>query len=291
MNKPIFSIVIGTIGHKLRFLERCLHSIEKQAIKNIEVLVVYQGDDSVRELCEKFRFNLVYKKFKKKNLSMARNWGIENASGEYIVFIDDDAFMSDNYLEKASMIIKEKKASCITGIVLRDDTKEPLGRSIKIDKSYFMGLGDLNQWMSSSTIMKKNHLEDIGLFDEEFGVGAKWPGNEDTDVYIRCLLNGHKAYFSNELIVFHPSEDWKMKNLSYNNIMKRGYERGGARSALLKKIFLNYPMKIWCLKQLIITIVFAFGAVMHSLLRFNFKFLLRDLSSLWGRIYMFIAYK
>jgi len=33
-----------------------------------------------------------------------------------------------------------------------------------------MGLDDLNQWMSSSTIIKRDHLIDVGLFDEEFGV-------------------------------------------------------------------------------------------------------------------------
>ena len=96
--------VIVPVYNVEEYLDKCLTSLVKQTLKEIEIIIVNDGspDDSqsiINEYQKKFP-NI--KSFVKKNsgLSDTRNMGIKNATGEYIAFLDsDDAVRSDMYLK------------------------------------------------------------------------------------------------------------------------------------------------------------------------------------------------
>lgn len=83
-------------------LERTINSILQQEYRNFEVLLINDGStDSSGKICDYFAaIDSRIRVFHKKNggVSSARNVGLENAAGEYIVFIDSDDVVETNFL-------------------------------------------------------------------------------------------------------------------------------------------------------------------------------------------------
>ncbi len=98
------SVVIPVYNVK-PYLERCVQSVIRQSYKDIEVILVDDGStDGSGDLCDKIagsdqRINVVHQK--NQGLSGARNTGIRQATGEYIVFLDsDDEWLLADGLER-----------------------------------------------------------------------------------------------------------------------------------------------------------------------------------------------
>ncbi len=97
-----------------KYLSFCLNSLAKQTYTNFEVLCVDDGStDStasvIRTFCDNDgRFKLLPKE--NGGVSSARNYGIDNAKGEYIAFIDGDDYISPDFLMKLHAIITEHNA-------------------------------------------------------------------------------------------------------------------------------------------------------------------------------------
>ena len=97
--------VIVPVYNVEKYLKKCLSSIMKQTFKNFEVIIVNDGSpDNSQDIIDSFkkRYPKKIKAFKKENggLSSARNYGLEKASGDYVVFLDSDDWFEPDYLEK-----------------------------------------------------------------------------------------------------------------------------------------------------------------------------------------------
>ncbi|MEG1617636.1 MAG: glycosyltransferase family 2 protein [Bacteroidales bacterium] len=100
---PLFSIIIPVFNVE-RYLSVCLDSVINQTFSNFEMILVNDGStDGSTSICN------VYKQkdervrvFHKENggVSSARNLGIEQAKGEWILFCDSDDWMDPNLLER-----------------------------------------------------------------------------------------------------------------------------------------------------------------------------------------------
>ena len=101
--KTIMVSVIVPVYNVEEYLEECLESIRNQTYTNIEVILVNDGStDGSKEICEQFcqqdnRFKLVTQE--NKGLSAARNRGVKESIGEYIMFVDSDDVVKDNIVE------------------------------------------------------------------------------------------------------------------------------------------------------------------------------------------------
>lgn len=108
---PLFSIIVPVYNTR-RFLPLCLKSLINQSYDNFEIVCVNDGspDDSgefLKEIAEKdSRIKIITQN--NKGLGGARNTGIRNATGEYILFLDSDDWLSLDTLKKISETIKEK---------------------------------------------------------------------------------------------------------------------------------------------------------------------------------------
>lgn len=84
-------------------LQRCVESIIKQSYPLWELWLINDGStDSSADLCEKFaaydnRIRVIHKE--NGGVSSARNVGIDNASGDYVIFVDSDDYLEENTLE------------------------------------------------------------------------------------------------------------------------------------------------------------------------------------------------
>lgn len=111
--------VIVPIYNVEKYLERCLESLLNQSLQEIEIILIDDGStDNSRLICDKYakqdnRIIVVHKQ--NQGLGMARNTGLELASGEYVVFIDSDDFIEKNaYQEMYDMIKAENAEMLIT---------------------------------------------------------------------------------------------------------------------------------------------------------------------------------
>lgn len=137
-------------------IDRCVESVIKQTADNWELILVDDGstDNSV-EKCKQFLGNNNVRLLEKTNggPSSARNYGIKNVRGEYIVFLDSDDSFDYDYIEQLNRIINKEKADVIfcgykaiyeNGKVAEKFTpeyekKEYLGEEIKTLISRFVG--------------------------------------------------------------------------------------------------------------------------------------------------------
>ena len=289
--KEVFSIVICTLGYDLSNLKRCLDSIQYQTYNSFDVFVIDQGKTDLSILLGQYTIKICHIKTEKKGLCLGLNVGMNKSSADYLVFLDDDAFIKNNYLEEAYKTLQTTNVACLGGVVLDLKTNKPIARSIKANRSFYLKFDDYNQWNCSATIIERVVLADLGGFDEDLGVGGKWPSAEDSDVLIRALLSGEKAYICKELCVYHPTEVEKVLGLSYRDVRKRGYNYGSGRAAFLRKTFLSSSLKWWSVKQWIILLLYAVVGALISLFKGNIKCFVRDVASFYGRLVVFVKYE
>lgn len=109
-----FSIIIPFYNAE-NSIDRCLQSILEQTLPDFEVILIDDGSvDNSNNICRCFaEKDTRFKIFNQQNQgpSVARNRGLDSASGKYVVFIDSDDFIEVNFLE----IIKrafENKSRC-----------------------------------------------------------------------------------------------------------------------------------------------------------------------------------
>lgn len=103
MKNPYISIIIPIYKVEL-YLQRCLHSILNQTLKNIEIILVDDGSpDNCPVLCDQYakldnRIKVIHKN--NEGLGLARNSGMAHATGKYIAFIDSDDFIDIRMFER-----------------------------------------------------------------------------------------------------------------------------------------------------------------------------------------------
>lgn len=106
----MLSIIVPVYNAKM-YLERCVRSILGQTIADIEIILVDDGSkDGSGEICDIFceqdkRVKVIHKL--NGGVSSARNAGLNIASGEYVMFVDSDDWISNNLCKKMLLHIGE----------------------------------------------------------------------------------------------------------------------------------------------------------------------------------------
>lgn len=112
MKKMKYSIIIPVYNVE-EYLDRCLKSILNQTYSNYEVIIVNDGspDNSDNIIKSYEKEDKRFKGYKKVNggLSDARNYGLKYATGDYLIFIDADDYIENNYLEKVNDVLEKNK--------------------------------------------------------------------------------------------------------------------------------------------------------------------------------------
>lgn len=132
--------VIVTVFNTEKYIEDCIVSLINQTYQNIEILLIDGGStDNTPEICHKYErkyknIRLVHKE--NEGVSAARNRGISEATGDYILFVDGDDWIENNTVEALVWLEEENEADITfiikeghiysTGEVLIDDGKKML---------------------------------------------------------------------------------------------------------------------------------------------------------------------
>lgn len=102
-NKDSLISIIIPVYNVEKYIEQCLNSIKVQSYENFEVIIVNDdSQDNTESICKKIaQSDVRFRYFSKENggVSSARNFGLDNANGHYITFIDGDDWVDPNHLE------------------------------------------------------------------------------------------------------------------------------------------------------------------------------------------------
>lgn len=224
-----FSLIIGTLNRKKQ-LDICIDHILNQSFKDFEIIIVDQSEEEYSEIRNRSD-KIQYIHIKEKGLSHARNVAIKASQGEYICLVDDDGLYEPNVLEVANKIIDDKSPTILGGKIIDPVT----GLSNADDKEKIVSWKNAFKYhVSPSMIIQRSFLE-THMFDEMFGVGAKYGAGEETDIVFAALSEKKMVYFSGEYIVKHGMGK-NNKNQNINRVTSYAYGRG----ALLKKVSKKY---------------------------------------------------
>ena len=112
--------VIIPVYNAEKYIEQCISSIANQTLKDIEIIAINDGsiDNSLNildSLSLKYRGKLKIIDRENGGAGYARNIGLDNASGEFIKFVDADDYLNVNILEKMYSLAKEHGVSLVRG--------------------------------------------------------------------------------------------------------------------------------------------------------------------------------
>lgn len=174
--------VIVPVYNVEEYLRDCLDSLVAQTIdhKEIEVLLINDGStDNSLAICQKYaKKHSIFKVFSKENegVSAARNVGIRNAKGKYILYLDSDDTITENTLELVSDFFDEVYDE-VDLVTYREITYNsdgtPQNPHLRYNYLKRSGVYDLTKTVFASqvrlNIAVKNLLLDNYYFDEKIG--------------------------------------------------------------------------------------------------------------------------
>lgn len=219
---PRFSLVIPTLGRTTEVTE-VLASIVDQNRRDIEIIVVDQNDDDrLAPLMEALPHDtaVVRIRLKEKSLSMARNAGLEAASGEIIAFPDDDCWYPPNLLNRVDSWFKANSQYAVLAVGALDKEGLSSGNRWLQDACDISPLNAMRTTFASSLFISTGQATRALRFD------PKLPAGEETDFILRLLATGLRGRFDRSLHIHHPRRDMLSGTVSRERARKYGMGMG-----------------------------------------------------------------
>lgn len=207
------TIIICTYN-RASILNKCLKSIVKQRSGKdlIELIIINNNStDNTTDIVNSFKDTLQPKIVleSKQGLSYAKNRGIQEATSPWLIFIDDDAYLPENYLEEVFNVINNSNFVCFGGpYYARAYGERPKWipsnfgeREWNITKEGALNNGYLP---GGNFIIKRDVVSKLGGFPTNLGMKGKQIGyGEEEFVQDRLRLVGYEVGFFPTIFIYH----------------------------------------------------------------------------------------
>ena len=228
-----FSFVIP-VYNRPEEVEELLASMVSQSAKVFEVIIVEDGSQiKCEEICEKFQKKVDIKYFFKENTGpgQSRNYGVEKATGNYIIFLDSDCVLPNNYFEIVEGLIKNDFVDAFGGPDKAHKDFSLLQKSINYSMTSFFTTGGIrggSEKVDKFYPRSFNMGYSIDVYKKTNGF-SKMRFGEDIDMSIRILENGFKTRLFKDAFVYHK------RRTSLKQFFKQVFNSGIARINLYKR--------------------------------------------------------
>ncbi len=218
-SKKQISIVIPTRNRK-NILKKCLKSLNKQSISNnkYEIIVIDDGSNQDNKtMIESLNLkpDIIYRYQNHSGPAKSRNKGINLASGTYIIFIDDDIIVNEQFVEShLSKLLNNHNVIVHGPVIHTKDLDNPTTAEKKISdfSTAFFATGNAS--------IKKSYLIEAGLFNERF-YEYGW---EDLEFGKRLKQLGLKAIKAENAVGYHLKYHFSPNHIK--NIKEKERKRG-----------------------------------------------------------------
>lgn len=190
---PRISIIVRTFDRPA-LLERAIASIANQTYGNVEIVVVNNGGDDVREIVERASAGrpFIYERMpERKTISAASNVGARAATGTYIGYLDDDDLLYGDHCARTVDALERSRADLVFTVCvaeyaeIRNDVKHVLGYQIYLDRQYHADdIFVSNVSPIHSIVHPRSLFERFGYFDEAL------PVTDDWELWLRVAAGG-----------------------------------------------------------------------------------------------------
>lgn len=224
-----------------KYIERCLESILKQDFTDYELILVNDGSpDKSAEICEEYAkeySNIVLLHQKNQGQSKARNTGIENAKGEYILFLDSDDYIEQGMFKHLIYITEKYNADVVSShhkddydgkIVVKDNFDDFECTGVEATKHVLEG--KKIPGTACAKLIRKDCLGDL-----KFQIGRIY---EDAIFTAELFLKVKKVYVSSEQFYVYYHRKNSSTTLSFTD---RNYDVIYAYEYIMKLIEAKAP--------------------------------------------------
>jgi len=255
MEQALVSVIVPCYNVE-KYLHKCIDSILRQSYQNLEIWLVDDGSpDGSGMICDEYarkddRIRVIHKE--NGGLSEARNVAIDQATGEWITFVDSDDYIADDYVETLYYLAQESGCQIAVGQfvefvensyprksggVVQNEILEPYNA---VELMFYQKIFDTSAWAK----IYHNSL---------FKSGIRYPRGlifEDLATTYRLMLKSNGVALTNKVIYYYLSRSSSIDR-EYN---PKKFQSGlavtslmDAHRELLRPIENSYRCRKFCL--------------------------------------------
>ena len=207
------SIVIP-VHNNAKFTYNCLRSLSEATRGSFEVIVINDASiDETEDLLKNIENIKIIKNNENQGFIASCNRGAKSSSGKYILFLNNDTILTDNWLEPLVEAIKEDKVGAVGaklicpdgklqeagGIIWKDASGWNYGRGDDPQKPEYNFARDVDYCSGAALLVRKDLFERYGGFDTRF----KPAYYEDTDLCFYARSQGYRVLYQPRSVVVH----------------------------------------------------------------------------------------
>ena len=213
MSDTLVSVIIRT-RNRPKLLKEALDSVKQQKYQNLEIVVVNDGGEDVAEILNDTRqdFKINYINLPEHlGRTKAANIGLKNATGEWILFLDDDDLLLPNAIE--DLLSMSKLGPVVYGIVeaVKSEPDGSCKTVMTFEKPFSKEeLAITNYIPICGLLFKRDIAIKVGGFDEEFDLLEDW------DFIYRLSLETDFIFLRKKVAIYRffgrslsEKKDWK----------------------------------------------------------------------------------
>ncbi len=285
---PLVSIIISNLNGE-EWLKNCLSSLKEQDYPHIELILIDNGseDKSIDFIKCSYPTVKIIENDHNLGYAMAGNQGAEQASGELLLFLNNDTEVKKDFLSilvqkilespqiaacqpKIRFLQEKEKIDSVGSFPTLSGFLYHLGHLEK-DQGQYDRLGDIFSPKGACVLIRKNVFEKMGGFDSDFFCYF-----EETDLAWRIWLGGYRITLASQAVIYHKMgatcEKMNFEFLQY-------HAHKNKICSFLKN--LEVLQLIWFLP---LHLVFYFLPTPIFLVTFKFKKIFTLLNALWWNI-------
>lgn len=206
MHPTLFSLIVP-VYNRPDEIDDLLKSLDRQTDRGFELVIVEDGSTiPCKEIVSLYsdRFDIQYFTKENEGRSIARNYGLEHARGDYFVFVDSDCILPPEYFATLREKLNSDYADCFGGPDSAHESFTDMQKAINFAMTAFLTTGgirggkvQMEKFVPRTFNMgfSRQVWEKVGGFREMF--------SEDIDMSTRIRRAGFAPQLFREVMVFH----------------------------------------------------------------------------------------
>ena len=248
--EPMISVIVP-VYNGINYIDNCVNSLINQKCNyNYEIILIDDGskDDSlnrIKDYSNEYE-NIHYYNQSNKGASSARNVGLKNARGEYVVFVDIDDVVTDEYLQNLCKNHDKFKGTglVVSGLIAKGEIVKKYNGEFYKNHQYASMLDEMDILKNGYTVGKLYNLDLIRKHDILFDEKVRYA--EDLIFYLQYLLFSDWVFFEDSYDYIYSVNNPNSLILSYSPFVNemRGFIRVNELIQLYVKKYPKYINRI-----------------------------------------------
>ena len=245
INQSLVSVIIPAYNYE-DYVAEAIDSVLAQTYPYVEIIVVDDGStDRTAQVVAGFGCRVCYERKVNGGLATARNYGIERAQGDLLVFLDADDLLEPSAIER--MVAKltqlgDEFALVAARYIAINESGDRLDHQVQYgfeEGVIFYRQLLLRSRFCPAVLVRRAVMLDLGMFDTNFGTAEQ--GSEDRDMWVRIAAL-HGVYMLQESLILKRDHN---SNMSSNAARQTASTRRTLAKARSAGVVSRWSFPLW----------------------------------------------